>query len=156
MAEPHVSHYMEGTIYAGTVTVPFRQNWVAYVIPAYVHPQQRARMRHGILAAVRTSGVTKCIYSDRTMASFTIWDRSPYQALRPGNCLSLMIILQSSRCSRTYARARGGCGVEWDEMCIWHVQCSRVGDDSRVSLARFCASDAIDLCSLRCDAKIAL
>ena len=132
------------------------QNPVAYVILAYVHPQQRACMRHGILAAVRVSGVTKCICSDGAMASLIIWDRSPYQASRPGNCQSLKMVLQSSSCSRTYARARGGCGEEWDMMWIWCVQCSRVGDDSRVSLASNRASDAIDLCSLRCDAKIVL
>ena len=113
-------------------------------------------MRHGIMAAARMSGVTKCICSDHTMASSIIWDRSPNQASRPGNCLLLMMVLQSSSCSRTYARARRACGVEWDEMRIWHVQCSRVGGGSRASLARYRASDAIDLCSLRCDEKIAL
>jgi hypothetical protein len=40
MAEPHVSNYMEGMIYTGTVAVQFRQIRVAYVILAYVHPQQ--------------------------------------------------------------------------------------------------------------------
>jgi hypothetical protein len=77
------------------------------------------------LAAVRVSGVTKCICSDRTMASSIIWDRSPNQASRPGTCLFLMMVLQPCRCSRRYARARGGCGVERVEMRIWHVQCSR-------------------------------
>ena len=44
-----------------------------------------------------------------------------------------MMVLQLSRCGRTYARARGGDGEEWDVI----VQCKRVGEETRASLVSY-------------------
>ena len=150
MAEPHVSNQVEGRIYIGTALVPIHRVEWAYVILAYVHPQQRACM-----ACWQLSG---CLVLLRAYAPTALWHPGPCGIVprtryrSRGNFRYLMIVPRLSRCSRTYARAREGGGEAWDVI----VQRNRVGEESRGSLAPYRGNDAIDLCSLRCDAKTAL